>query len=354
MVGWAHTLLHDTHASAVVNGWVSKPREWEAGVRQGCPLAPAMYLFVAWALNCWLRSCPGMGLSVARHRLFTSQYADDCVALLSSCTEGAVQALRDAMYTFSRASGQHLNLSKSSILPLGRLPHHLPSSLCGFPVCSHARTLGITFTNPQAHHAQQHQQQRELRQQQREHLALLHTEQDAEWAALRQRLIAAEQRVRNVQGGTQAALYARFDRLRSEEGLTRHQHQQLLQAEEREAEALSAQQQADWGQMKRRHDVEKHSLKQQHQRDRDAVRARFRNHPLNHNTMPGEVDWEHVLQKVEQKCSKLTRLSLSAFGRAFGVSGYALSRSKQGAAPCCFMQSSVACLSTPSSKSTAW
>jgi len=52
MVGWAHTLLHDTRASAVVNGWVSQPRTWEAGVRQGCLLAPAMYLFVAWALHC--------------------------------------------------------------------------------------------------------------------------------------------------------------------------------------------------------------------------------------------------------------------------------------------------------------
>ena len=86
MVGWAHTLLHDTRASAVVNGWVSQPRTWEAGVRQGCPLAPAMYLFVARALHCCLRTCPAMGLSVAGRRICAAQYADNCVALLGACT----------------------------------------------------------------------------------------------------------------------------------------------------------------------------------------------------------------------------------------------------------------------------
>ena len=38
-----------------------------------------------------------------------------------------------------------------------------------------------------------------------------------------------------------------------------------------------------------------------------------------------EVDWETVLDKVGNKCNKLSRMSLFAFGRAFGVSGYALS-----------------------------
>ena len=324
-MGWARTLLRDTHASAVVNGWVSQPREWEAGVRQGCPLAPAMYLFVAWALHCWLQSFPGVGLSIAGHRLCASQYADDCVALLSSCTEGAVQVLRDAMSTFSRASGQHLNISKSSILPLGKLPHHLPPSLSGVPVRSYAHTLGITFAHPQVQHAQQQQQQHEHQLQQRAHRASLHAAQAEEWAGLMQRLGAAEQQVSNVHGRAQAALYARFDSLRGGGGLTRHQLQQLAHAEERDDEALSAQQQAEWRRMERRHDWERHELQQQHQREREAVRTRPCNPPHHHNTTPGEVDWEQVLGKVEHKCSKITRLSLSAFGRAFGVSGYALS-----------------------------
>ena len=143
----AHTLLHNTRASAVVNGWVSQPRTWGAGVRQGCSLAPAMYLFVAWALRCWLRTCSAVGLSVARHLIYV-QYADDCVGLLGACRpEDTVRALRAAMSTFTLATCQHLYLSKSCILPLGKPPHPLPTSLCDMPVRPRARTLGITFFN---------------------------------------------------------------------------------------------------------------------------------------------------------------------------------------------------------------
>ena len=141
-------------------------------------------------------------------------------------------------------------------------PTLLPSSLCWVPVRPQARTLGITFANPLVHQAQQQQQQRELQQQQQEHLALLHNEQAAEWAALR-RLSAVKYRVCIVQGSAQAELYARFDRMRGGQGggLTRRQHQQLSQAEEREDEALSARNQAERKQMGRQHDSEKHSMK---------------------------------------------------------------------------------------------
>ena len=46
---------------------------------------------------------------------------------------------------------------------------------------------------------------------------------------------------------------------------------QLSQAEDRADETLSAQQQADWGQMERQHDWEQHGLKHQHQRNLEAV-----------------------------------------------------------------------------------
>jgi len=45
-----------------------------------------MYLFVAWALHCWLRTIPQVGFIIAEQRLCTSQYADDSVALLESCS----------------------------------------------------------------------------------------------------------------------------------------------------------------------------------------------------------------------------------------------------------------------------
>lgn len=43
-------LLADTRARATVNNWVSTPEAFADGVRQGCPLAPLLYLFIAQAL----------------------------------------------------------------------------------------------------------------------------------------------------------------------------------------------------------------------------------------------------------------------------------------------------------------
>ena len=44
LVWWAYHPARHSCASTVVNGWASQPRTWGAGVRQGCPLTPAIYL----------------------------------------------------------------------------------------------------------------------------------------------------------------------------------------------------------------------------------------------------------------------------------------------------------------------
>ena len=76
-------LLTDTYTCAVVNGFQSSFYRCSAGVRQGCPLAPLMYLFAGQALLCHLRQC-GIGIDVAAGRLVASQYADDVEPLLRS------------------------------------------------------------------------------------------------------------------------------------------------------------------------------------------------------------------------------------------------------------------------------
>jgi exonuclease III len=43
-ISWAQLLLTNTRAAALVNGHLSKPARSAAGVRQGCPLAPLLYL----------------------------------------------------------------------------------------------------------------------------------------------------------------------------------------------------------------------------------------------------------------------------------------------------------------------
>ncbi len=153
VVPWVTTLLTSTRAVAVVNRAVSNPAEWHAGVRQGCPLSPLLYLLVSWALSCWLRQQESVGLWVGARLCTCQQYMDDNVVPLRSATPQHVQALVTAMDLFGRASGQHINRGKSAILPIGyarQVPPFGPTAapammVCGLPLVAKATALGITF-----------------------------------------------------------------------------------------------------------------------------------------------------------------------------------------------------------------
>lgn len=141
-LGLVRRLLTATSARAIVNDWVSTPAQFAAGVRQGCPLAPLLYLFVAQALLRLLKS-RGIGIQVAGQLLTALQYADDTEALLPSLEQ--LPAFLDAVRTFAAATGQHLNPSKSRLLPIGALPPDLPPTSLGLQLVTSATALGIAF-----------------------------------------------------------------------------------------------------------------------------------------------------------------------------------------------------------------
>ena len=150
LLRWVRLLLSDTRAAADVNGWVSAPVPSTAGVRQGCPLSPALYLFVAQALFSFLRS-RGHGITVGDRQLLGAQFADDGQVLLPSAAEEHVAPFLGSMDVFGRASGQRLNLGKCQLLPVGAVALApagavLPA-VCGLPVVSSATALGMQFSN---------------------------------------------------------------------------------------------------------------------------------------------------------------------------------------------------------------
>lgn len=128
LLQWAALLLGDTQARARVNGYASQRVRMEAGVRQGCPLSPLLYLFVGQALLSWLRQ-QGLGIELvpaSGQRTTAAQYADDAEALLPSL--GEVPAFREAMSRFGRASGQWLNMDKVELLQVGAPAAALPAA----------------------------------------------------------------------------------------------------------------------------------------------------------------------------------------------------------------------------------
>jgi len=135
----------------------------EAGVRQGCPLAPLLYLFVAQALLCWLRS-QEVGIRLRPSdpdRTAACQFADDTEAVIDG--EESVASFLGAMDTFGRASGQRLNLDKVELLRVGRIDpqHPQPPAEGPHPRATRQRRQQQPQQQPQQPQQQQQQQQQE-------------------------------------------------------------------------------------------------------------------------------------------------------------------------------------------------
>ena len=145
---WTRLLLQHTRAAALVNGHLSQPVTFAAGVRQGCPLAPLLYLFVGQALLRLLKA-RGIGITAAGRQLPAVQYADDCEVFLAGGTPAQLEhdaaAFQDAMRTFGYASGQRLNPQKTKLLPIGAVPAQLPATIGGMQVVESATALGLRF-----------------------------------------------------------------------------------------------------------------------------------------------------------------------------------------------------------------
>lgn len=140
-VAWMKVLLTDTYTCAVVNGFQSSFYHCSAGVRQGCPLAPLMYLFAGQALLCHLRQ-RGIGIDVAAGRLVAAQYADDVETLLPG--EEAVPGVVADLTVYGDATGQWVQPPKCQLLPLGRtLVGAAP--VAGIRVSATCRSLGVIF-----------------------------------------------------------------------------------------------------------------------------------------------------------------------------------------------------------------
>ncbi|KAG1657569.1 hypothetical protein FOA52_006769 [Chlamydomonas sp. UWO 241] len=146
VLAWTRTILTHTYASAEVNGFISAPRKYAAGVRQGCSAAAALFLFLGHALACFLRTCPAVGVEVVPGcRVTCPQYADDCMPLLRSCAPADVAALVETMAVVGRATGLVLNLGKCGILPLGSAGEGLlaGAEVAGLRVLDAGVSLGV-------------------------------------------------------------------------------------------------------------------------------------------------------------------------------------------------------------------
>ncbi|CAI5477217.1 unnamed protein product [Closterium sp. Yama58-4] len=115
-VKWVEGLHEGTQTRLLVNGWMGDGVEVVSGVRQGCPLAPYLFLCAVEPLAQAVIKRK-MGISKANERLAYIGYADDTTLIL----EGKQQIVRaeQVLAKFELTSGLATNREKSVILPLG-------------------------------------------------------------------------------------------------------------------------------------------------------------------------------------------------------------------------------------------
>ena len=116
-ISWTKLLFQDASASVKLNGSPSPAFAIERGVRQGCPLAPYLFLIIAEVLNAMVKrgteheDIKGIKLLGNREQV-TAQYADDTSFTLAG-EEEPVRNLIHTLNTFCLASGLVLNWQKS-------------------------------------------------------------------------------------------------------------------------------------------------------------------------------------------------------------------------------------------------
>ena len=153
MIQWVELLFNNTTAVTMVNGYMSGTATWQAGVRQGCPVSPYLYLFIAEACRVWLSFHTELGITVPNfpERLVSAQFADDMQVFLTNCSDATVLCLQNCFRVFGFASGQRLSVPKSVLLRIGLLPPvaDTPVQVQGMPIKVAAKALGVMFSNPQ-------------------------------------------------------------------------------------------------------------------------------------------------------------------------------------------------------------
>ena len=124
-----------TFASVNANGTESQCLEWHAGVRQGCPLSPLLYVFAGQALASHLRSQPLLGVSVGGYRYVSVHHADDVKVAHSDLSQAALDSLAAALVDYHHAANQAVQLKKCNAVPIGPvIAGGLPPTLAGIPV----------------------------------------------------------------------------------------------------------------------------------------------------------------------------------------------------------------------------
>ena len=295
-LAWVKLLLQTTKSCACVNGYTSGMVRLAAGVRQGCPLAPQLYLFVAQALLSYLKA-RGYGVMVGARRITATQFADDAQVFLESYNQ--LSGLIQDMDTFKAATGQGIHAGKCKVLLFGYAARKLYwHTVFAKEITKHMQEQAIEAA------AQRTQVQRRKTSSQRQRAMRLQVKRTNR-GALKGGVSGPDQLVQQLreqvakrqhEWRTQALLKARVNQWADEAATAQLCDDPCFIMPDSKLAGLPVVGGAQ-------------ALGVMHMADGRS-----------------EVVWQQLVDAVEDRYAKICRLPLSRFGRAFAASGYGLSK----------------------------
>jgi hypothetical protein len=136
--------MYSEASSAVqINAYLSARIPICCGVRQGCPMSMLLFDLCLDPLLCWLDDClPGIMIRPGQRPVTAVAYADDVTVFLTAPED--VDALREALCLYERATGAKVNVTKSRALALGTWDKEWP--VLDMPYCEDLPVLGFRMS----------------------------------------------------------------------------------------------------------------------------------------------------------------------------------------------------------------
>lgn len=143
------TLYTNANSSILLKYGTSPRFNVSRGIRQGCPVAPYLFLLSAQILSLLIMASDVQGIEIAGRQIVISQVADDTTLFLKNSKQ--IPKAINLIKLFSEESGLSLNINKCELLPVKSCNETM---LYNIPVKKQVTYLGVVITKEEKERSQ--------------------------------------------------------------------------------------------------------------------------------------------------------------------------------------------------------